>query len=104
MSKWMTILTALALAATLGLSYGCEDDDVEIDTPNGQIEIERNRDGSIEIEREGKLEENLEEAGRETREALEKTGETIKEGAREAAEKTGEALEKAGEELKDPDQ
>lgn len=103
MSKWMTAMVAMALAATLGLSYGCEDDDVEIDTPEGQIEIERDRNG-VEIERESELEQDLEEAGRDTREALKRTGETIKDGAREAAEETGEALERAGEELKDPGQ
>lgn len=92
--EWLKLLPAVALAMVLGLSAGgCEDDDVDIDTPSGDLEIDTDN-GEVDVDRDTDLENDAEDA-------LERTGEAIKEGAQDAARETGEALERAGEEIRD---
>jgi osmotically-inducible protein OsmY len=85
--QWVFIALLVCGAAAL-LACG----EKEIDAGNTEIEVER--DGDVDVEREGKLERDLEQAGEEAQRGAERGARRLGEGINRAGESVERGLEK----------
>jgi osmotically-inducible protein OsmY len=102
-TAWQRLFTlALVLTTTL-LSFGCaREREHAIDGPGADVEVERGPNGTeVEIDRESQVEQDLEQAGADLRQAGREAGRSLEEDTRDARRELRENVRQAGQSLRD---